>query len=241
MRTLTSVLVLGLSIATVPFSASAGMYAVSADALSAEFSETGDLVQLTLAPETQPMAVQGGNRLTGCETEGVAVVQPSNQGGISITRNLVHGETGARCTLIEHIVPTGDSLRWEIEIRGAGDPWSTPIETRLTWPVAKHSRFWTAWSDPGPDKAVWNDPLTLMPWSARTFYYGAPPFDERQNPTGYCPVHRDTFCIPMATLAEPKSDTALSVVLSPEDELLDLTLTTTLRGETVLTRLNHRI
>jgi hypothetical protein len=80
-----------------------------------------------------------------------------------------------------------------------------------------------------------------MPWSERTYYYGAPPFDERQNPTGYCPVHDDTFCIPMATVADLKSDTALSVVLSPEDKLLDLTLTATPTGEMVFTRLNHRI
>ena len=67
----------------------------------------------------------------------------------SVTRHLLHTATGNRCVLIERLRPTKNSIRWEIEIRGQGKPWSTAIETRLQYPATPATRFWTTWSDSG--------------------------------------------------------------------------------------------
>jgi hypothetical protein len=80
----------------------------------------------------------------------------------------------------------------------------------------------------------------MMP-SERKFFYGAPPFDRNDNGTGYLPTSPELISIPLATFAEPASDAALSVVLSPADLLLDMTLNTAADGSLVFSRLSHRI
>ena len=96
--------------------------------------------------------------------------------------------------------------------------------------------------DPLVDTAAqvpWADPLEPQKPQDALFYYGAPPITELWVP--YAPFIPNTICMPLVTLLEPENDVGVTVVLSPEDDLLDLTLSTTTDGTITFKRLCHRI
>jgi hypothetical protein len=55
------------------------------------------------------------------------------------------------------------------------------------------------------------------------------------------PIYRAAFCIPLATVAEEEHGAALSVALSPEDVLLDMTMETSAAGGVKFSRLFRRL
>ena len=168
-------------------------------------------------------------------------------GGVEFTKHLVHTADGNRCVLIERLRPTATSIRWEIEIRSQGKPWSTAIETCLQYPATRTTRFWTAWSDSGlavPGGTYegtgaawsgdfgatqafhypgWTDPLCPMPLRNTKYYYGAAYYSPAHPDICITPSRSDLFCIPLATFVEPSDDTGLTVALSPDDKLPELT------------------
>ena len=86
--------------------------------------------------------------LAGCQREGDVAARQLDGGGVEFTKHLLHTATGDRCVLVERLRPTGNSIRWEIEIRGQGKPWSTADrDLRCNIPPRRTTRFWTTWSD----------------------------------------------------------------------------------------------
>ena len=190
---------------------------------------------------------------------------------MKFTKTLFHEKGKHTLTLVEQFKPTATSIRWEIEIKDAGEPWSTPIQTRLQYPVTGDTRLWAAWADPRreiagkmnrdemisagivPDvkeSGDWADPLVPLPLGNAKFWYGAPPYRYDKTGIPYCPhvVNKgpryggeQVFCIPMATLVEAGQDAGLSLVLSPEDLLLDMSLDTEENGTVIFSRFNHRL
>ena len=76
----------------------------------------------------------------------------------------------------------------------------------------------------------------------RTFYYGSVPLRyARATNYWYMPIFNDVFCIPMATVAEEGNDVGMSIALSPDDTLLDMTMDTTAAGGIKFSRLFRRI
>ena len=55
------------------------------------------------------------------------------------------------------------------------------------------------------------------------------------------PIRGDYISLPLATVAEPAADVAMSVVLSPEDTLLEMSLSTDESGAIAFTRTRHRL
>jgi hypothetical protein len=220
--------------------------AASAD-LSLEINAPPRISMTHVMPGTKqlPRGVTTQTTLAGCREAGDPVVR-TIAGGVEVTRQLVHTADNNRCTLIERLLPSKDSVRWEVEIRGAAGPWTTDIITRLTFPDTHVSGtlrvpttngtrsvpdtlFWTAWSDPEQRGGAWRDPLVLQPFADRTWNYNGGPSEA------------NLVAVPIATIVEPKNDVGLSLVLSPEDTLLDLRLTTTAGGEVAWTRSKYRI
>ncbi len=154
---------------------------------------------------------------------------------MEFSKKLVHEESGNQCVLVERFLPTKDSIRWEIEIRGEGGPWTTSIETRLSYAAGAKSRFWTTWGDPDDRRDRWQDPLAWRPLVDRTWPYQYAIWTEWTTTACSC------ICIPLATVAEPQRDAAMSLVLSPEDTQLGLTLRTTRQGEIAFCRSHHRL
>ena len=216
-------------------------FRVRAPGLEIELSEEGEIVGVTLGSAGLRRALRGSTALAHGTNAGGAAARELTGGGVEFTRQIVHAPSGQRAALTERFLPAKDSVRWEIEIRGAAEPWSTGIETRLHWPVSNSTRFWTAWEDPEQKRDVWRDPLVLRPLVNKRLWYGAARWDEELSGPGYQPNRGDGFVIPLLTLAEPEQGGALSLVLSPEDPLLELTLTVRQDGAFVFSRNDHRL
>jgi hypothetical protein len=238
-------------------------FLVRASDCAVEIDETGVITHIH--QHDFQRAVKGYTRLLDCrlETSHPPVQLPG--GGVQFIKRLMHVHTGGVCTLTETFFPARDSIRWELEIVGEGDPWSTPIETCLVYSNADRARFWTAWSDPAGTSAVetalrqgdaangnvpislpgehgdWNDPLEGRPFSDNVFYYGARYYEEENPNIALCPFNKDVFCIPLATVMEDEEDAGYSLICSPEDTMLDSVLSTDKHGTIVFSRLYHRI
>ncbi|HUW61925.1 MAG TPA: hypothetical protein VMZ06_13070, partial [Candidatus Bathyarchaeia archaeon] len=208
---------------------------VQSDTVALGISHTGQIVGVELRDSGIKKAVRGETVIDGCTLTSSDSKWLENN-GLEFARRY----DSESCVLTERFIPAGDSIRWEIEIEGGDTPWTTEIQTRLSWPDPA-PMFWTAWSDPEQKNGRWADPLVFMPMKDATWYYAAPAWTEEKPRTGYIPREGNIFCIPLATFADPKQDVALTLALSPEDEMLDLTLRTSRDGSICFSRLNHRI
>jgi hypothetical protein len=215
-------------------------FAVSSPALTVELSSQGEIVGVFGKVPKWHRVLEGGVGLARCTNSGAVTVQKLSDGGAEFSRQVVHSPTGNRATLVERFRPTPDSVRWEVEIRGHGAPWTTGIEARLWWPARDTTRFWTAWGDPEQKRDIWRDPLTLKPLINKRLSYGTALWNEEHPAPGY-PPSPDAFVIPLLTVAEPESNAAMSLVLSPEDPLLELLLSVHKTGQFQFTHHDYRM
>jgi hypothetical protein len=242
-------------------------YRVESPELTLELSREGEIAGAVIGKRGIRWPIQGGTSLAGCRVEGAVKVENRPDGGVRFTKMLVGESAGTRrgLTLNEIFFPTKDSVRWEMRLEGHGAPWSTAIETRFGFSRVAEKKFWTTWGDPEPDKPwmkaagwpgvffksmklvdtaegpAWADPLVLKAFRDRSFWYGAATYQYDQTTNFYMPVFGDVFCIPVATVVDEANDVAMSVVLSPDDVLLDMTMQTTAAGGVKFSRLFRRI
>jgi len=87
----------------------------------------------------------------------------------------------------------------------------------------------------------WVDPLIAVPFSDVAYDYGAPNFGCEKKNLFYIPFEGNTVCIPMATVIEPEYGVGLTFALSPDDEIIDMTMNTSAQGDIIFDRLFHRI
>ena len=214
---------------------------VRSPGLELGLSDQGEIVQASFGKANHAWPVRGETKLANCTNACAVSARQLPGGGAEFARALIHAPSGQRAQVTERFLPAKDSIRWEIEIRGAGTPWTTGIATWLRWPATNSTRFWTAWEDPEQRRDVWRDPLVLRPLVNKRLWYGAPHWDEVTARGGYQPTSGNGFVIPLVTVAEPEPDEAISLVLSPEDALLELTLKTSKDGAFAFTRHDHRI
>ncbi len=237
-------------------------YQVQSPALTVELSSDGELVGVVLGKKR--WRVQGGTRLAGCAVQGAPEAQELKGGGVRFRKKLAGKIDGTHreAMIEEEFLPAKDSVRWEIRVDSSGSPWSTPIETQLEFGGADGRKFWLPWGGPKPDEAWkmsadpglfqkiwkvvdtskdpgWEDPFTFIPFADRTFWYGAPYYLFDNPRRGIVPNYRAAFCFPMATVADP--GTAMTVALSPEDVLMEMTLETTSSGGVKFSRLFRRL
>ena len=213
-------------------------YKVRAKNLTVLLSANGEIIGTSVNGRTN--AVSGQTRLDGCRQVGDAQVKTDLfGGGLEFTRTLRHGTADQTITLKERFQPEGDSIRWEIETVTGGAPWTADIATELNYPATAATRFWTAWSDPEHREGesenpfnggTWRDPLVLRPLAANAWTFG-----------GHAPTGGYT-ALPLATLAEPATDSGLSLIFSPEDTVLcGSQLSTTASGAIRFSRKNYRL
>jgi len=195
--------------------------------VAVQIAPNGHIIDVRLGEKHVQRAMTAETVLGGCQPNG-ATTMKSFGGGVEFLKPLVHGATKNRCLLVERFLPTKESVRWEIEVRGQGGPWTTDIATRLQYPDAQHARFWTVWSDPDQHDG-WQDPLVFRPFVDRLWSYNGGPGDS------------NVVAVPIMTIVEPAADIGLSLVLSPEDILLDQRLKTSAAGGITWTRSKYRI
>ena len=232
-------------------SARAGLV-VQAPGIAVEISQDGNITRLKLGNRKLSWNVVGQTALAGCRLQGKVESGRTDGGGVRFKKRLLCDSNGTHreAELTELFMPSKDSIRWEIELDGKGQPWSTAIETRLQTPNSNTRRFWTTWGDPRPDEDVqpswiadpsWQDPLVPTAFPNRTFWYGAAYYRYDKPRLGVPQPFRDVICIPLATIIDPQNDSGLSLALSPEDVTIEMTLQTNTHGELVFSRLFRRI
>jgi hypothetical protein len=222
-------------------------YEVRSPGLTLKLSAEGRIVGLIVGAKRLDRNVLGQTLLEGCRPLGAVGAKTIEGGGMEFTRTMAGDNPAQKCQVVERFTPTKDSVRWELEILGQVAPWSTEILTQLIYPTTPQTRFWTAWSDPQQvnrpwfRSGGWSDPLKAMPLKDAAFDYGAPTFRSDNPRLGWCPFDGNLICLPLAAVLEPDNDTGLSIILSPEDTMRELTLRTTSSGRFTFTRACHRL
>ena len=202
---------------------------VSVPGISIGLTRFGHIVSLKLGAAKVHFPFRACTVLVDCPSGDDAVMRTLPNGGLESQRTCVSSKTGAECSVTERLTPTRSSIHWELEVVGVGRPWTTPIQTQLAWLDAVNAAFWTAWDHIPGAAAPWNDPLVHSPFADLALRYGG--FRDKS----------DAFSIPLATILDETSDSAVSLIQSPDDNLLDMQLKTTAAGDVILTRINHRL
>ena len=224
-------------------------YTVSGGGMAVEISSQGKITGVTLTDKKIHRALQGHTALAECELNGEVTSTKLPGGGVEFRKPISFQRGFRAASLVERFLPTPDSVRWEIEIQGGTkrlpwppfsevEPWSTAIETHLKWPEAKSAKFWTAWGDSFSSNIVdsmdssgmgWTDPIVPQPFREMQLWYG-----------GFH-ISGMGFSVPIATIIEGANDSGVSLALSPEDHLLDLSLDTDGEGSITFSRLDNKI
>ncbi len=238
-------------------------FKVKTSNLEIAFNANGSIESASLQNGQVQRKIAGHSTLSGCQ---VIKVQASRlpDGGVTFVKTLVDTLKNNELLLTETFTPTANSIRWEVLIEDDAASWTTPIETLFKYPTADNVTHWLPWADPrgdisngGTDNALianailnsgdlddftsWADPLVTLPLADNKWHYGAPRY-EYQNPgILYCPFQGDVISIPMLSFFEEDKDLGLSLVLSPEDLLLDISLETSKDGDIRFLRYNHRL
>jgi hypothetical protein len=203
---------------------------IASPTLTLGLTEDGDICSIKAGEFSQ--AVRGGISLSGCRAEGKATIAGiKGQDGVMFSRRLRHWR-GHACTVVQYFVPD-EGIYWRTEVFDDGAPWSPKVVTELTCTNPQGLRFWSAWSDPQHRGDIWRDPLAMTPLVDRSWHYG--------NAAQTSPVGGDFISLPLATLAGSKADRAFSLVLSPDDVLLNMTLAVSKAGQVRFSRTNHRL
>jgi hypothetical protein len=215
-------------------------FQIKAKGIGVDLSAAGEIVGMKAGGRT--ISLVGRTSLAGCTQTGDTKAEKRPDGAVQFTRTFKHSVSGRSLTAVDRFSSAGDSVRWEIDIVSDGSPWTTEIATELQYPATAATRFWTAWADPvwscshedAPEQTqptgVWRDPLVLQPMIDATWNYG-----------GYNSTP-DHIVLPLATVAEPADDSALSLVFSPADIILcGSRLVTTPAGSVKYSRANYRL
>jgi hypothetical protein len=227
-----------------------GVTAVRSGPLTVYVSDSAEITEIQMSDHRLTRAVRGSTVLEGCTVQGPVARRDLPGGGVEFRRQLVHAATQHKIQLTERFRPTATSVRWELELSPGSEPWTTPVQTQLSYPVSSGVKFWTAWSDPDPERQQeewikhqfwgWQDPLVAMPVRDLKLWYGLSRFSHEKLPAGFT-QHGGLFSVPLATFMEPQNDTGFSIVLSPRDTLLDMSMETTAGGDLTFSRLFHRL
>jgi hypothetical protein len=213
-----------------------GDHEVQAGGLRVLLSSEGQIAHVEVSGKE--WHVTGGTDLAGCVQRGQAHVEVAGE-TVRSTR-VFEDASGRRARVDDTFAPTAGSVRWEVEIASDDPPWSTPIQTKLSYPIEDGLQFWMPWAHPTPgrDVAEWRDPLVPQPFEDRVWESQFPHIlDWWYEPAAQAAF----FAIPLFTALAPADDQAVTVALSPEDVLLDLSMTETADGSLLIERKNHRI
>ena len=248
------------------YSCSGNEYQIRSSGLVVSLSANGEIKSITIKGKKLEKPVFAFTSIDGCRQEGQTIVTKTDDGGFNFERTFVHDSLHQSCVLVDKFTPTSTSVRWELKVKGNGEPWTSAIQTKIQYPVDKSTLFWIPWGAPKYDSSTvdaslakklnayptagkmrflnennnfWVDPLVSVPFSDVVYYFGFPYFKYKRESLNAAEV--DVFCIPMATIIEPEKGAGLTFALSPEDEIIAMTMNTSTQGDIVFSRLFNRI
>ena len=129
-------------------------YLVRAGVLTIRLSNDGKIVGMRIGPNGPEKELVAYSSIEGCSQRGKTIIHRKKDGSVECIRTLVKdlpsGNDPLResCVVRERFIPTGTSIRWELEITGTGKPWSSAICTRMEYPATGQTGFWTTWGAP---------------------------------------------------------------------------------------------
>jgi len=225
-------------------------YEVKATGITVRLDGQGHVVSCATGHPAVDWALAGRTMLGDCRVTGAAVVTAAD-GGVVCTRKMTD-KSGHGATVTDRFTPDQDSVRWDLEIASDGAGWTTPVSTQLACGKPEQKLIWTAWGTPdysgtqlSPELAAlvqagkaavggaWSDPLAPVGFLHRSWHYG--------NVAQGCPVGSDYVVLPLFSILAPAGDTGISLVLSPEDVLLNMDLAVWATGRVRYARTNYRL
>jgi hypothetical protein len=233
--------------------------------MTAIFSARGEITGIQLSGDGKIKPFDLATSLQGCKVEGVVVSRKYKDGSLEFEKTVVNDSLKNSCVITEHYFSTPNSIRCEFTIEGKGEPWGASIETKLHYPAKEgETKIWATWGAPqfdslkvsnklhhalrkfGPvgkqdNSHTWIDPLIPVPFANATYYYGAPYFQYAHARVGFVPFQENLIGIPMVSILEDGNNSGLTIALSPEDNIFDLTMKTTDDGTITFSRLFNRI
>ncbi len=233
-------------------------YVIQSGKQAIVLSERGEVIQVKYADGTRKN-ITIGTYIEGTSIKEIKVERVDKT--VQVTKKIIHDSLQAECIIVDRFTPTKTSIHWQTEITGITSAWSAAIKTKLTYPVQRSSKFWTSWGEPDTKtgnahteavnglssdsvgmemSSEWTDPLIGIPFSDALYYYGAPYLDYSKPQIAFCPLNGNLFCLPLFTIMDSNEE-GLTLALSPEDNVVDLTLSTSKEGEITFSRLFNRI
>jgi len=200
-------------------------YSVASGELTVELTDQGTLCALALGDARRE--VRGWTVPVGAGAPTRTKVEELPGGGVRATRGYTLDERRG-FEVAESFRPLEDAVAWDLEVRSYapdGERFTVPIETRMQWSKPASLRLWTASGGP----AAWRDPLVAAPFGDTSAAYGA--FYNRPN----------GLALPMVTVLDDALGRGVTLLQSPEDVLLELSLATTADGGLTWSHAFHRL
>ena len=227
------------------------LYLVKSGEMTLQLSKTGSITGLYIDKSKANWVVSGETILKGLNVIGNISVKSSKDGSCIVSRTM-KDSIGHSCVVTDVFSPDKGSIRWDLAIISNDEPWTTAINTQLKCDKPQEKLIWTAWGSPDYSgtqltaelmavvtknkesiNGGWSDPLIPVGFLNRNWYYG--------NISQICPVGNDFISLPVFTVLSPGINSGFSLVLSPEDVLLDLDLSVTENGGFQYARTNNRL
>jgi hypothetical protein len=187
--------------------------------------------------------LSAGTALDGFAPAGRAAVRRGAGGSVEVERVLSSPVRGLSCRVRERFSPAANGIRWDTEIESDGRFWSAGVQTRLLWPAPEKALIWTAWGDNRRARdGKWADPLVPVRFFDLHLRYGSATYSDT-DPCANCDMptlFRQVFSLPLISVLDPDGGVGLTLALSPEDTLLDLTLGVDRHGGVSFSRFHHR-
>lgn len=190
-----------------------------------KIDSNGGIISLRLDNEIIPLTAY--TMLAGCRQISEVYQDNLNEDKVLYTR-LFEDSLGNRCSVTDQYTAIPDGLLWNVEIRGEGKAWTTPVETVLKYPICNETRCWTSWSDCLEDK--WVDPLIPRTFQDKEYVYGGKDIWDT-----------NTISLPLFSILEKSKNIGITLLESPADTILDMSLKTSVNGEVVFKRDNYKI
>ena len=190
-------------------------------------NDQGQIIALTVDKEDKIIPLNSFTNLEGCRLIGKVLKNKLPDGCLSYAR-VLKDSLGNRCLVTESFKEISDGVIWDIKMQGEGKPWSVPIETVLRYPVNEQSLFWTSWSDCEDNE--WVDPLIPRCFQNREFIYGGKDIWDQ-----------NAVSLPLISVLEKNDNFGFTLLESPEDTVLDMSIRTSMDGEMIFRREHLRI
>jgi hypothetical protein len=181
--------------------------------------------------------VRGVTVLDSSIQVGEARVIETRDRGVQVRRDFAREGGRLRLSVVDRFTPETSSIRWDVEIEGGTEPWSTGIGTLMVFSDTAGARFWTTWgnpdqlspAEPGTHPDVWHNPFDTRPFRNMHLIYGG----HFAKGAGYS--------VPVFSVMYPGELAGIGLAMSPGDPLLDLHMVTTSGGEVLQRRNFNRL